>query len=70
MRRETSILGLPSGVTRCVYWMVQFTFSRGVSVSDHKFSWFDAYVYCGYATVDDTPLLNVSGWKRVGAFSK
>ena len=32
-----------------------------MEVSGHDFVWVDAYLACGYAASDDTPLLNVSG---------
>ena len=51
-----------------MYWMVQRIFFRGMSVSDLKFAWFYAYLDCGYSTANDTPLFNVSVWKRVRAF--
>ena len=44
--------------------------SREVEVDAHEFSRVDAYAACGCATVEDTPLFNVPGWKGVGEFPK
>ena len=37
----------------------------GMAVAAHDFAWVGAYVACGCAAADDTPLFNVSGWKGV-----
>ena len=43
--------------------------SRVMSFSINKMSWVDPYLDFGCTTSEDTPLINVSGWKGVRYFS-
>ena len=44
-------------------------FDRVMAVSVKRFTWDDSYVYCECTAPDDTPLLNVLGWKVGRAFT-
>ena len=45
-------------------------FIRWTSVTDHGFSWVNAYVACECTTADDTPLLKYSILKEVEEFPR